>query len=116
MKETAKKRCTLLLKFWKEGAEKDALEGTMTTDSLRAARTEFRSKMRSLLPYDALSRELQKEIVECGYVVAAGHFVNDTDRFAMLLIDSERMVENPPMYAFTLGDNGFHVQRFNHAP
>ena len=64
MKETAKKRCTLLLKFWKEGAEKDALEGTMTTDSLRAARTEFRSKMRSLLPYDALSRELQKEIVE----------------------------------------------------
>ena len=54
MKETAKKRCTLLLKFWKEGAEKDALEGTMTTDSLRAARAEFRSKMRSLLPYDAL--------------------------------------------------------------
>ena len=42
--------------------------------------------------------------------------MNDTDRFAMLLIDSERMVENPPMYAFTLGDNGFHVQRFNHAP
>ena len=116
MKETAPKRCTLKLKFWKEGAEEDALEGIMTTDSLRAARTEFRRKMRALLPYDALSRNLQRDIVQCGYVVAAGHFVNDTDRFAMLLIDSEHMVENPPMFAFTLGGTGFHVQRINHAP
>lgn len=115
MKETAPKRCTLKLKFWKEGAEEDALEGIMTTDSLRAARTEFRRKMRALLPYDALSRNLQRDIVQCGYVVAAGHFVNDTDRFAMLLIDQKHLVENPTMVAFTLYDNGHRIQLFEHA-
>ncbi len=112
MKEIAPKRCTLKLKFWKEGSDEDAMEGVFTTDSLRAARTEFRRKMRALLPYDALSRDLQREIVKCGYVVAAGSFVNGTDRFAMLLIDQKHMVENPPMYAFTLYDNGHRIQLF----
>ena len=64
MKEIAPKRCTLKLKFWKEGAEEDALEGIMPTDSLRAARTEFRRKIRALLPYDALSRNMQRDIVQ----------------------------------------------------
>ena len=45
MKESRKKdRYVLKLKFWIEGEEANALEGTMTTDSLRKARNEFRSK------------------------------------------------------------------------
>ncbi len=40
-KSKDKDRYVLRLKFWTEGEESNALEGTMTTDSLRKARNEF---------------------------------------------------------------------------
>ena len=113
MKKTKQSRCTLLLKFWNDGNEEHALEGVFTTDSLRAARSEFRKKLKQLLYGDKLRPEETKAIVEAGYVVAAGRFVNGTDRFAMMLRDQKNPVEHPPMYAFTIFENGFHLQRFD---
>ena len=113
MKKTKQSRCTLLLKFWNEGAEEQALKGVFKTDSLRAARSEFRKKLKQLLYGDKLRPEETKAIVESGYVVASGMFINGTNRFAMLLRDRKNPVENPPMYAFTIFENGFHLQRFD---
>lgn len=113
MKKNNQTRCAILLKFWNEGAEEQALEGVFKTDSLRAARAEFRKRLKGLLPCGKLRPEETKAIVESGYVVASGMFINGTNRFAMLLRDRKNPVENPPMYAFTIFENGFHLQRFD---
>ena len=106
-------RCEVLLKFWNEGEEESALEGRYSTDSLRAARMEFRRRLKSLLPYDKLRPAEKKGIMEAGYVVAKGWFVRDTNRFAMQLIDRDNPNPRPPMYAFTIVPNGFCIQRFD---
>ena len=113
MKKTKDKdRYVLRLKFWTEGEESNALEGTMTTDSLRKARNEFRSKLKCVI-CAKIERELLKEIVEAGYVVAAGSFFNGSNRFAMSLADTAKPYRDPPMFAFTATEDGWTLQRFN---
>ena len=113
MKESRKKdRYVLKLKFWIEGEEANALEGTMTTDSLRKARNEFRSKLICVI-CAKIERELLKEIVEAGYVVAAGSFFNGSNRFAMSLVDTAKPYRDPPMFAFTATEDGWTLQRFD---
>ena len=105
-------RYALMLKFWTEGEESNALEGTMTTDSLRKARNEFRAKLKCVLRVE-IGRELLREIVEAGYVVAAGSFCNGSNRFAMSLVDTAKPYRDPPMFAFTATADGWTLQRFN---
>lgn len=113
MKESRKKdRYVLKLKFWIEGEEANALEGTMTTDSLRKARNEFRSKLKCVI-CAKIERELLKEIVEAGYVVAAGSFFNGSNRFAMSLVDTAKPYRDPTMFAFTATESGWTLQRFD---
>lgn len=101
----------LRLKFWTEGEEANAIEGTMTTDSLRKARNEFRAKLKCVIRAE-IEREVLKEIVEAGYVVAAGSFFNGSNRFAMLLTDTSKPFSNPPMFAFTATEDCWTLQRF----
>jgi hypothetical protein len=108
-----KARYEVRLKFWKDGEEKSALEGTFSTNSLRAARAEFRKKLSCLLPYDELSQAVQDDIIAAGHVVANGTFVRDTNRMAMLFIDWENANPRPPMYGFGQLPHGFSIQRFD---
>ena len=111
-KSKDKDRYVLRLKFWTEGEESNALEGTMTTDSLRKARNEFRSKLKCVLRVE-IGRELLKEIVEAGYVVAAGYFFNGSNRFAISLVDTAKPYRDPPMFAFTATEDGWTLRRFD---
>ena len=113
MKKTRDRdRYVLKLRFWTEGEESNALEGTMTTDSLRKARNEFRSKLKCVLRVE-IGRELLREIVEAGYVVAAGSFFNGSTRFAISLVDTANPYRDPPMFAFTATADGWTLQRFD---
>lgn len=111
-KNVKNERYALMIKYWKDGNEKAALEGTMTTDSLRSARAEFRSKLKDLLAPAEISAADMKPIVEAGYVVAAGPVLDNADRFAMLLTDRENPASNPPMYAFQFTGKGWSMQCF----
>ena len=99
-KSKGKDRYVLKLKFWTEGEEANAIEGTMTTDSLRKARNEFRAKLKCVIHAD-IGRELQKEIF------------NGSNRFAMSLVDTAKPFRNPPMFAFTATEDGWTLQRFD---
>ena len=111
-KSKDKDRYVLRLKFWTDGDESNALEGTMTTDSLRKARNEFRAKLKCVI-HAEFERDILKEIVAAGYVVAAGSFFNGSNRFAMSLVDTAKPFRNPPMFAFTATEDGWTLQRFN---
>lgn len=111
-KSKDKNRYVLRLKFWTEGEEANAIEGTMTTDSLRKARNEFRAKFKCVIGAE-IGRELLKEIVEAGYVVAAGSFFNGSNRYAMSLVDTAKPYRDSPMYAFTATKDGWTLQRFD---
>ncbi len=112
MKKTRDRdRYVLKLRFWTEGEESNAIEGTMTTDSLRKARNEFRAKLKCVIRAE-IEREVLKEIVEAGYVVAAGSFFNGSNRFAMLLTGTSKPFSNPPMFAFTATEDCWTLQRF----
>ena len=100
-KKAGKDRYVLMVKYWIEGKESEALEGTMAANSLRSARAEFRERLRDVLYPATLSRNDMKEIVEAGYVVASGPITPFANRFAMILIDKQEAPHDPPMYAFT---------------
>ena len=112
-KSVEQKRFALMIKYWKDGVEKPSFEGTMTTDALRSARAEFRSRLQDVLASVKLGREDMKAIVEAGHVVAAGPVAPDADRFAMILVDSAKPPVNPPMYAFEFTGNGWSMKRFD---
>ena len=106
-------RYRLMFKFWKDGEEKPLTESTFTTDFLQSARAEFRRQLRMLIYPNEIDRETMKTIVASGYVVAAGPFLmGDADRFAMLLTDTLKPVENPPMYAFERCRDGWSMRCF----
>ena len=106
-------RYEVRLKFWNDGEEEKALEGVFSTNSLRAARAEFRKKLSSLTPYDYLSQAVKDDILAAGHVVANGKFVRDTSHMAMLFIDRENANPRPPMYGFGQLPHGFSIQRFD---
>ena len=108
-----KARYEVRLKFWKDGEEEKAIEGVFSTNSLRAARAEFRKKLSDLTPYDYLSQAVQDDIVATGHVVYNGKFVRDTNHMAMLFIDWENANPRPPMYGFGQLPHGFSIQRFD---
>ena len=112
-KSVEQKRFSLTIKYWQDGAEEPSFEGTMTTDALRSARAEFRSRLQDVLAPAKLAREDMKSIVEAGYVVAAGPVAPDADRFAMVLVDSAKPPANPPMYAFEFTGKGWSMKRFD---
>ena len=116
--ETAKTKPTrfvLTFKFWKDGEETPSNECTMTTDSLRTARAEFRRQLRMLVHPAVIDAANMKRIVEAGYVVASGSFPFDyADRFAMVLKDALNPVEHPPMYAFEQEEDGWSMSRFTY--
>lgn len=109
--ETSKDRYVLRIRYWKEGAETPIMNSTMTTGSLRNARSEFRSQLTNVLGI-RIDRNDMKMIVEAGYVVVAGPVMHDADRFAMLLTDGEHPVENPVMYAFEWQNAIWTLRRF----
>ena len=115
-RETMKPKHTryrLMFKFWKDGEEEPSTESTFTTDFLRTARTEFRRQLRMLVYPAEIDAATMKQVVEAGYVVASGSFaMGDADRFAMLLMDTHKPVEHPPMYAFEQRRDGWHMRRF----
>ena len=100
-KKAEKDRYVLMVKYWIDGKESEALEGSMAANSLRSARAEFRERLRDVLYPATLSRNDMKEIVEAGYVVASGPITPFANRFAMTLIDKQKAPHDPPMYAFT---------------
>ena len=99
-KKAEKDRYVLMVKYWIDGKESEALEGSMAANSLRSARAEFRERLRNVLHPAMLSRNDMKEIVEAGYVVASGPITPFANRFAMVLIDKQKAPYDPPMYAF----------------
>lgn len=115
-RETMKPKHTryrLMFKFWKDGEEEPLTESMVTTDFLRTARTEFRRQLRMLVYPAEIDAATMKQVVEAGYVVASGSFaMGDADRFAMLLMDTHKPVEHPPMYAFEQRRDGWHMRRF----
>jgi len=107
-------RYRLMFKFWKDGEGEPSTESTFTTDFLRTARAEFRRQLRMLVYPAEIDAATMKQIVEAGYVVASGSFVmGDADRFAMLLVDTLKPVEHPPMYAFEQRRDGWRMHRFS---
>ena len=111
-KENDKNRYALRFRYWSEKEGRIILEISMTTSSLRKARSEFRNQLGITVSAE-IEPNVLKEIVKAGYVVAAGSFLMGADRFAMTLTDTLKPNEMPPMFAFTDTGDNWIVQRFN---
>ena len=111
-KENDKNRYALRFRYWSEKEGRIILETSMTTSSLRKARSEFRNQLGITVSAE-IEPNVLKEIVKAGYVVAAGSFLMGADRFAMTLTDTLKPNEMPPMFAFTDTGDNWIVQRFN---
>ena len=109
--KTSKDRYVLRFSYWKDGAEVPIMDTTMTTGSLRNARSEFRFQLSNALGIQIVRQDMKK-IVDAGYVVAAGPVMHDADRFAMLLTDSAHPVANPVMYSFEWQNETWTLRRF----
>lgn len=105
-------RFALVIKYWREDNPDFNTEATMTTDSLRAARNEFRSRLRDVLSPAEISREVMAEIVKAGYVVAAGPVDVLYDHFAMVLVDRKNGKQPLGMYAFDFNGDGWSIKYF----
>ena len=106
-------RFVLRIKYWREGEKNSELDSTMSTNSLRAARNEFRRRLTDALGI-TLDRDDMKQIVEAGYVVVAGaERKYGYTRLAMCLSDLENFVKDPPMFAFSFAGDCWRMRRFD---